>query len=418
MSPALGTASSGDVRTAEAGRVGFFGKMPGRGDFVRRDLPNAFVDTWDEWLTECIARSRAALGHHWTDAWLCAPVWRFALGGGLCGPTAWAGVMMPSVDSAGRYFPLTLVASVAGTEIPASLLIGGWIDALENAAISALDDATGFDGFANAVSALPAPVPQVDPSYEGARSMGNALDPMGFAGLLAATAALRSGRALFVTRGAEHVTPASILFPGLPSPGRFASLIEDGETEGVIGNALPQAPVAAQIIPTDEFQALNADLPPPAQGDTLFDDAAFQAEAADATPPGGGAFDESDDGVLPEALPGVGAFDAGDDGVLPATPADAPMQAAPPAMGDPFLDDAAFGEQIADPAAPTGGAFDEGDATLNPASRPPVKGGQTASDDDLFGGAHHPTMDNLFGDEDATAGAERDTLSPPREAPR
>jgi type VI secretion system protein ImpM len=384
--------------------VGFFGKMPGRGDFVRRDLPNAFVDTWDEWLTECIARSRAALGHHWTDAWLCAPVWRFALGGGLCGPTAWAGVMMPSVDSAGRYFPLTLVASVAGTEIPTSLLIGGWIDALENAAISALDDAMGFDGFASAVSALPVPSPQVDPSAEGARSMGNALDPMGFASLLAAAGSLRGGRALFVTRGAERVAPASILYPGLPSPARFAALIEDGETEGVIANALPQVAVAAQVIPTDEFQTLGADLPPPAQGDTLFDDVAFAASAADATPPGGGAFDDGDDGLLPPPAPSIER-------------ADAAAEAAPPAAGDTLFDDAAFGEQVADPAEPTGGAFDNGDATVNPTGRPTVKGGQAASDD-LFGGAHHPTMDNLFGDEDAAAGADRDTLSPPREAPR
>lgn len=401
MCPALGTASGGDLRTADAGRVGFFGKMPGRGDFVRRDLPNAFVDIWDEWLTECIARSRAALGHHWTDAWLCAPVWRFGLGGGLCGPTAWAGVMMPSVDSAGRYFPLTLVASVAGVEIPASLLIGGWIDAMENAAISALDDATGFDGFAAAVSALPAPAPQVDPSADGARSMGNALDPMGFASLLAAAGSLRGGRALFVTRGGERVAPVSILFPGLPSPGRFASLIEDGDTEGVIANALPQAVVAAQIIPADEFQTLGADLPPAAQGGTLFDDVAFAASAADATPPGGGAFDEIDgDSAPPEAaVEHVGV-------------------AAPPAAGGTLFDDAAFGEQPADPAVPTGGAFDDGDATINPASRPTVKGGPAASEDDLFGGAHHPTMDNLFGDEDASAGADRNTLSPPREAPR
>lgn len=401
MCPALGTASGGDLRTADAGRVGFFGKMPGRGDFVRRDLPNAFVDTWDEWLTECIARSRAALGHGWTDAWLCAPVWRFGLGGGLCGPTAWAGVMMPSVDSAGRYFPLTLVASVAGVEIPTSLLIGGWIDALETAAISALDDATGFDGFAAAVSALPAPVPQVDPSADGARSVGNALDPMGFASLLAAAGSLRGGRALFLTRGAERVTPTSILFPGLPSPGRFASLIEDGDTEGVIANALPQAAVAAQIIPTDEFQNLGADLPPLAQGGTLFDDVAFAASAADAVPPGGGVFDETIDDIVP-----------------PEATAEQIDAAVPPAPGGTLFDDAAFGEQLADPAQPTGGAFDEGDATVNPARRPTVKGGPVASEDDLFDGAQHPTTDNLFGDEDASAGAGRDILSPPREAPR
>lgn len=402
MRPALDTAASGDLRTAEAGRVGFFGKMPGRGDFVRRDLPNAFVDKWDEWLTECIARSRAALGHGWTDAWLCAPVWRFGLGGGLCGPTAWAGVIMPSVDSAGRYFPLTLAASVAGTEIPCTLLVGGWIDALENAAISALDDATGFDGFANAVSALGAPSPLVDPSYEGARSPGNALDPMGFASLLAAAGALRGGRALFITRGAERVSPVSILFPGLPSPGRFASLIEDGETEGVIANALPQAPVAAQVIPADAFQSLGEDLQP-AESDSLFDDVAFRAGAADAEPPGGGAFDESDDGGgLPEAAM---------DGAEPAP------EAMPPAAGGTLFDEA-FGAEAADPALPTGGAFDEGDTTVSPASRPAVKDDATGAGDDLFGGAQHPTMDNLFGDEDATAGADRDTLSPPREAPR
>lgn len=408
MCPALGTALGGDLRTGEAGRVGFFGKMPGRGDFVRRDLPNAFVDKWDEWLTECIARSRAALGHGWTDAWLCAPVWRFALGGGLCGPTAWAGVMMPSVDSAGRYFPLTLVASVAGTEIPTSLLIGGWIDALENVAISALDDAQGFDGFANAVTALPTPSPQVDPSLDGARSMGNALDPMGFASLLAAAGSLRGGRALFVTRGAERVAPASILFPGLPSPSRFSSLIQDGDTEGVIANLAPQAPVAAQVIPTDEFQTLGADLPAPADGDTLFDDVAFGALAVDAEPPGGGAFDEGDDGAVP-SVPVTRRADV----AMDAVPA-----AAPPAAGDTLFDDAAFGAHGSDPAVPATGAFDEGDATLNPAAQPTVKGTAPATEDDLFGGAQHPTIDNLFGDEDATAGADRDTLSPPREAPR
>lgn len=378
--------------------------MPGRGDFVRRDLPNAFVDKWDEWLTECIARSRAALGHGWTDAWLCAPVWRFALGGGLCGPTAWAGVMMPSVDSAGRYFPLTLVASVAGTEIPTSLLIGGWIDALENAAISALDDATGFDGFATAVSALPTPSPQVDPSLDGARSAGNALDPMGFASLLAAAGSLRGGRALFVTRGAERVAPVSILFPGLPSPARFSALIQDGDTEGVIANLAPQAPIAAQVIPTDEFQALGAGLPAPAEGDTLFDDVAFGAAAVEPMPPGGGAFDDGDDSVMPAAP--ASAHD------------DTAMDPAPPAAGDTLFDAAAFGPPAADPAVPTGGAFDESDATHSPASRPTVKGGPPAAEDDLFGGTHHPTIDNLFGDEDTTAGADRDTLSPPREAPR
>jgi type VI secretion system protein ImpM len=40
--------------------------------------------------------------------YLTFPVWRFLLPVGVLGSTAWTGVLMPSVDRVGRYFPLTL----------------------------------------------------------------------------------------------------------------------------------------------------------------------------------------------------------------------------------------------------------------------------------------------------------------------
>ena len=43
-------------------------------------------------------------------AYLEAPVWRFALPPGMCGERAVLGLMLPSVDKAGRYFPLTFAA--------------------------------------------------------------------------------------------------------------------------------------------------------------------------------------------------------------------------------------------------------------------------------------------------------------------
>ncbi|MBL8673475.1 MAG: type VI secretion system-associated protein TagF, partial [Rhodospirillales bacterium] len=90
MSPAAAT----PLATAPPpGRTGFFGKLPGRGDFVRRDLPNAFVEDWDAWVQRGMAASRAALGAGWLDVWLCAPIWRFAFVAGVCGPDAWAGVL-------------------------------------------------------------------------------------------------------------------------------------------------------------------------------------------------------------------------------------------------------------------------------------------------------------------------------------
>ncbi len=96
--------------------VGFYGKLPARGDFVRAGLPRDFTDRWDDWLQSVIAGSRALMGEAWLPAFLEAPVWRFALPPGMCGERAALGLMLPSVDKAGRYFPLTFAAlPAAGT---------------------------------------------------------------------------------------------------------------------------------------------------------------------------------------------------------------------------------------------------------------------------------------------------------------
>ena len=39
-------------------QVGFYGKLPSHGDFLRRRVSDAFVDAWDAWLRECLASSR------------------------------------------------------------------------------------------------------------------------------------------------------------------------------------------------------------------------------------------------------------------------------------------------------------------------------------------------------------------------
>ncbi len=83
---------------------GIFGKLPWLGDFVTRRLPHSFVEPWDDWLQRGMAATREALGDGWLDSFLTAPVWRFLLPAGSAGP-AMAGVLMPSVDRVGRYFP-------------------------------------------------------------------------------------------------------------------------------------------------------------------------------------------------------------------------------------------------------------------------------------------------------------------------
>lgn len=131
---------------------GFYGKLPARGDFVRAGLPRDFTDPWDLWLSGVMAASREAAGDAWLPAFLEAPVWRFVLPAGLCGARAAVGLMLPSVDRVGRYFPLTFAAlfqggspagfeggSPAGLEGGSLAGTGAWLDRYEDAGRAALE---------------------------------------------------------------------------------------------------------------------------------------------------------------------------------------------------------------------------------------------------------------------------------------
>ena len=99
-----------------SGAAGFYGKVPTRGDFVSRRLPWTFVDPWDRWLQGGLACSRDQLGDAWLEVYLTSPVWRFALTPGVCGDAGWIGIVLPSVDRVGRYFPLTVARPWTGTD--------------------------------------------------------------------------------------------------------------------------------------------------------------------------------------------------------------------------------------------------------------------------------------------------------------
>lgn len=118
---------------------GFSGKVPARGDFVQAGLPRDFTDPWHDWQSTVIAGSRSLMGDGWLEAFLEAPVWRFVLPPGLCGTRAAIGLIMPSVDKVGRYFPLTLAAlPEAGT--PLAEAWSDWLDGAEVVGRRALDE--------------------------------------------------------------------------------------------------------------------------------------------------------------------------------------------------------------------------------------------------------------------------------------
>ena len=137
--------------------VGFFGKLPSHGDFLRRQVSDAFVGVWDGWLQECLAASRAELGERWLDIYLTSPVWRFACAAGVCGPAPVVGVMVPSVDRVGRYFPLTLAAELPldASIVSIAQRADAFFDAAERLVIETLEnDHIDFERFEGQLAQL------------------------------------------------------------------------------------------------------------------------------------------------------------------------------------------------------------------------------------------------------------------------
>ena len=74
-----------------AASFGAFGKIPAMGDFFRLNLAQGFVEAWDEWLQAAMIDARARLGPAWTERYMTAPIWRFAV---PPGPRHWR--LMPA----------------------------------------------------------------------------------------------------------------------------------------------------------------------------------------------------------------------------------------------------------------------------------------------------------------------------------
>ncbi len=120
---------------------GFYGKLPVLGDFVSRRIPRDFISSWDSWLQSAISASKEELGDRWLEYYLTSPIWRFLLSPGVCGQHAWAGIVMPSVDRVGRYFPLTVAIAVNDLSSFSlySPAIDAWFAELEASALAALE---------------------------------------------------------------------------------------------------------------------------------------------------------------------------------------------------------------------------------------------------------------------------------------
>ena len=92
--------------------IGLYGKLPGRGDFVRHGWDDATVGALDTWLADGLESWRPEDDEIFAADFASVPLYTFYLPPGWVGDAALHGVLSPSVDRVGRYF--FLVAGVRG----------------------------------------------------------------------------------------------------------------------------------------------------------------------------------------------------------------------------------------------------------------------------------------------------------------
>lgn len=228
--------------------VGLYGKLPSHGDFLRRRASDDFVSTWDAWLQDCMTASRSAMGDRWLEVYLTSPVWRFSGAAGACGAAPVIGVMAPSVDRVGRYFPLTLVAEPPACVDPIAAIreAGAFFEQAERLVVETLaSEYIDFEEFDERVVQLadllgtvslqprvvldPAAAAVLDangPSWQ--LPLGAADDlPIAFEQLLSSR--LRTAYnplMIWWTEGSSMVEPSCLIVQGLPDPEAFAALLD------------------------------------------------------------------------------------------------------------------------------------------------------------------------------------------------
>jgi type VI secretion system protein ImpM len=242
-------------------------------------LPASFVKNWDTWLQNGLSASREELGDNWLDIYLTSPIWRFAMREGVCGATAWAGILMPSVDRVGRYFPLTLAAKIDGSQALPNLFISAaeWFDELEQLALTALEDNFDLAEFdrhlqkqildlpvgLDEIHCVRHPTPQKGDkiayriAMEKLEDMTDAFIQLS-AYLLADFLPVYS---LWSTTGSERMTPSLLVYEDLPPRFKYIELlagqIQPEEREGesavslAVAETIGQKPLEAQPKGTD-----------------------------------------------------------------------------------------------------------------------------------------------------------------------
>jgi type VI secretion system protein ImpM len=207
---------------------GFFGKLPSHGDFISRRVPSRLLGPWEAWLDAGLQQSRETFGDAWLETYLSGPIWSFCGSAGCCGDRPFCGVLMPSVDRLGRYYPLSILAPLCAGDLPFEVAARAtaWFHHMESVALSCLGESFDFSAFDTKIAdasvpvagkgngaAMEAPVSETGPAPVIGRLLGQLLDHCEVC------------YSLWWTSGSRTIAACCRAYPGLPSAEQFVKLL-------------------------------------------------------------------------------------------------------------------------------------------------------------------------------------------------
>jgi type VI secretion system protein ImpM len=218
----------------------WYGKLAALGDFAQRRAPPHWLERCDPWLSASMEAGQHALGTRWLRAYMTAPVLRYAWAPGVIDAQWWFGLLMPSCDKVGRYFPLLVGQPRERAPVDRIALdhLELWYEHLSQAALQTLDGAAGsLQAFEDELlEAPPWPTPGhaaahgvagAGPGVErwcggGAMPLSQWMHAPASAGLLKRL----EGHSLWWRAGANGADASIDIVPGLPTALQFVALIE------------------------------------------------------------------------------------------------------------------------------------------------------------------------------------------------
>jgi type VI secretion system protein ImpM len=218
---------------------GWYGKLSMLGDFAQRRLSEHVVQRCDTWLSQAMAASREHLGANWLEIYLSAPILRFAWAPGVLDAQWWFGILMPSCDQVGRYFPLLVAQRRASAPADRIALdhLELWFEHIAQAALQTLQERAVLDAFEDALRNAPpwptpgksiplAPRPSHGENQFTIRRSTTLHEVMQALAVQELMARLK-GASLWWRSATGAAEPTLSLVQGLPEPARFADLLLD-----------------------------------------------------------------------------------------------------------------------------------------------------------------------------------------------